>query len=62
LAGSRHRARPSGDRGADRPRGDGLPIGVQIICPYLEDRTPIAFAALMEREFGGVVPPPGYTG
>ena len=40
----------------------GLPIGVQIIGPYLEDRTPIAFAALMEREFGGFVPPPGYTG
>jgi amidase len=40
----------------------GLPIGVQIVGPYLEDRTPIAFAALMEREFGGFAPPPGYTG
>jgi amidase len=40
----------------------GLPIGVQIVGPYLEDRTPIAFAGLMEREFGGFVPPPGYTG
>jgi amidase len=39
----------------------GLPIGVQIIGPYLEDRTPIAFAALMEREFGGFVPAPGYA-
>ena len=39
----------------------GLPIGVQIIGPYLEDRTPIAFAALIEREFGGFVPPPGYA-
>jgi amidase len=36
----------------------GLPIGVQIIGPYLEDRTTIAFAALLEREFGGFVPPP----
>jgi amidase len=35
----------------------GLPIGVQIIGPYLEDRTTIAFAALMEREFGGFTPP-----
>ena len=35
----------------------GLPIGVQIIGPYLEDRTPIAFAELLEREFGGFVPP-----
>lgn len=40
----------------------GLPIGVQIVGPYLEDRTTIAFAALMEREFGGFVPPPGYGG
>src|SRR5262245_28297818 len=31
----------------------GLPIGMQIIGPYLEDRTTIAFA-----EFGGFVPPP----
>jgi len=35
----------------------GLPIGVQIIGPFLEDRTTIAFAALLEREFGGFVPP-----
>jgi amidase len=40
----------------------GLPIGVQIVGPYLEDRTPIAFAELLEREFGGFVPPPGYAG
>jgi amidase len=37
----------------------GLPIGVQIIGPYLEDHTPIALAGLIEREFGGFVPPPG---
>jgi amidase len=36
----------------------GLPIGVQIIGPYLEDRTTIEFARLIEREFGGFVPPP----
>jgi amidase len=40
----------------------GLPIGVQIVGPYLEDRTTIAFAELLEREFGGFVPPPGYAG
>ena len=39
-----------------------LPIRVQIVGPYLEDRTPLAFAELMEREFGGFVPPPGYGG
>jgi amidase len=37
----------------------GLPIGLQIIGPWLEDRTPIEFAALVEQEFGGFVPPPG---
>ena len=37
---------------------DGLPIGVQIIGGYLEDRTTIAFADLIEREFGGFTPPP----
>jgi amidase len=40
----------------------GLPIGVQIVGPYLEDRTTVAFAELIEREFGGFVPPPGYAG
>jgi len=39
----------------------GLPIGLQAIGPYLEDRTPIAFAALLEREFEGFVPPPEYA-
>ena len=43
-------------------RGDSpLPIGVQIIGPQLEDRTVLAFAAHLEREFGGFVPPPGYA-
>jgi amidase len=36
----------------------GLPIGVQIIGSYLEDRTTIAFARLLEREFGGFISPP----
>ena len=40
----------------------GLPIGVQIVGAYLNDRTTVAFAALMEREFGGFEPPPGYAG
>jgi amidase len=36
---------------------EGLPIGMQIIGPYLEDRTTIAFADLVERTFGGFVAP-----
>ncbi len=39
---------------------DGLPIGLQAIGPYLEDRTPLRFAALVAREFGGFQRPPGY--
>lgn len=36
---------------------DGLPIGVQIVGPWLEDRTPLKLAELIEREFGGFKPP-----
>jgi amidase len=39
---------------------EGLPLGLQAIGPYLEDRTPIRFTALLSREFGGFQPPPGY--
>jgi len=39
----------------------GLPIGIQIIGPYLEDRTTLAFAELLERELGGFKPPPAFA-
>lgn len=39
---------------------EGLPIGAQIIGPWLEDRTPIHLARLIEREFGGFEPPPAF--
>jgi amidase len=38
-----------------RPIGvgaDGLPVGVQVVGPYLHDRTPIRFAALCDEAFG----------
>ena len=38
----------------------GLPIGLQAVGPYLEDRTPLRFAALVAREFGGFKKPAGY--
>jgi amidase len=38
----------------------GLPAGIQILGPYLEDLTPIRAAALLARETGGFTPPPGY--
>jgi amidase len=43
-----------------RQTRSGLPIGLQAVGPYLEDRTPIRFAALVAREFGGFRRPPGY--
>jgi amidase len=36
---------------------DGLPVGVQIIAPYLEDRTAIDLARQLERICGGFRPP-----
>ena len=39
----------------------GLPIGLQIVGPWLEDRTPLKLAELIEREFGGFVPPPMFA-
>jgi len=38
---------------------EGLPIGMQIIGPYLEDFTTLAFAEALEGAFGGFTPPPG---
>jgi amidase len=38
----------------------GLPIGLQVIGPYLEDHTPIRFAETVAQEFGGYQRPPGY--
>lgn len=39
---------------------DGLPVGIQIVGPYLEDRTTIDFARRMAEVVGGFEPPPGY--
>jgi amidase len=38
---------------------EGLPIGVQIVGPWLEDLTPLKLAELIEKACGGFVPPPG---
>ena len=38
----------------------GLPIGIQIVGPFLEDATPIRLASLLEAANGGFTPPPGY--
>ena len=36
---------------------DGLPVGLQMVGPWLEDPTPLKLAELIEREFGCFVPP-----
>ena len=33
-------------------------MGIQAIGPYLQDRTTLRFAQLVEQELGGFVPPP----
>ncbi|MDE2383035.1 MAG: amidase [Alphaproteobacteria bacterium] len=39
---------------------DGLPVGVQIITREYDDLKALRFAELLEKEFGGFTPPPGY--
>ena len=39
----------------------GLPSGVQIIARHYSDMTSIRFAELLEKDYAGFVPPPGYA-
>jgi amidase len=39
---------------------EGLPVGVQIVGPYLEDATPIDLAGKLADAIGGFKPPKGY--
>ncbi|MFE2462609.1 amidase [Streptomyces sp. NPDC059402] len=39
------------------PSTDGLPVGVQLIGPMYEDRTPLRLAELLEQRIGGFRPP-----
>jgi len=36
------------------------PVGVQIVAPYLRDRTAIDFARRLADVVGGFEPPPGF--
>ena len=40
---------------------DGLPAGIQIVGPYLHDRTVTAFAQTLGGLIGGFTPPPAYA-
>jgi amidase len=37
---------------------DGLPVGLQIVGPYLEDRTTVDVARRIAEVLGGFTPPP----
>ncbi len=37
---------------------DGLPVGIQVVAPFLEDRTGLAVARLLEQLLGGYQIPP----
>jgi len=37
---------------------DGLPVGIQVVAPYLNDRTSLAFTRCMADVLGGYEPPP----
>jgi amidase len=39
---------------------EGLPIGVQVVADYLEDKTALAVAKMLEQHHRAFVPPPGY--
>lgn len=41
---------------------NGLPVGIQIVGPYLEDRTPIDFARHLAEVVGGFEAPADYAG
>ncbi|MAU50396.1 MAG: hypothetical protein CL499_04135 [Actinobacteria bacterium] len=39
---------------------DGLPVGVQIAGPFLEDRTSLAVGRFLLKELGGFRKPEGF--
>ena len=49
------------DKGPARGAPMFLPVGMQILGPYLEDATPIAIAGRMADAVGGFEPPPGFS-
>lgn len=42
-------------------RVGGLPVGMQIVGPYLEDRTPLFVGSVLADLLGGYTPPPLYA-
>jgi amidase len=42
------------------PAQNGMPVGMQVVGPYLEDKTALHVARLIEESIGGFTPPPGF--
>ena len=42
------------------PTASGLPVGVQVVTPYLHDRDAVRVAGLIAEVTGGYVTPPGF--
>ena len=40
---------------------DGLPVGVQVVAPFLEDRTALDVARRIEARLGGFAPPSAFA-
>jgi amidase len=40
---------------------EGLPVGMQIVSPYLHDRRSVRVAQLVRDVVGGYEPPPGFA-
>jgi amidase len=55
---SRHADGKSRDSLSGGPTPEGLPCGVQILGPCLEDATPIDVAGRIAEVTGGFAPPP----
>ena len=43
------------------PTEAGLPVGVQVVAPYLRDREAVQAAGLLAELVGGYSPPPGFA-
>jgi len=39
---------------------DGMPVGMQVVAPYLRDRDAVRAAGLIAAVAGGYTPPPGF--
>ncbi len=61
LAGHRHRELPAATVAPIGRTAGGLPLAVQIVGPYLGDRTTIGLAKILERDYAHFEAPPQFA-